>query len=67
MFAGSFCGSLSVLKSHDLGSLVIKEVLKQASVDPADVSEVVLGQVSVVLILFSKHTVLKWTCLRLFY
>lgn len=45
-FAGSFCGSLSVLKSHDLGSFVIKEVLKQASVDPADVSEVVLGQVS---------------------
>uniref|UniRef100_A0A1B6LUS4 Thiolase N-terminal domain-containing protein n=1 Tax=Graphocephala atropunctata TaxID=36148 RepID=A0A1B6LUS4_9HEMI len=41
---GSFCGSLSGLKAHDLGSIVIQEVLKRASVDPSEVSEVVLGQ-----------------------
>ncbi|XP_046669502.1 acetyl-CoA acetyltransferase, cytosolic [Homalodisca vitripennis] len=41
---GSFCGSLSTLKSHDLGSFVIKEVLKRASMDASQVSEVVFGQ-----------------------
>ncbi|XP_054272455.1 acetyl-CoA acetyltransferase, cytosolic [Macrosteles quadrilineatus] len=41
---GSFCGSLSALKSHDLGSVVIKEVLDRANLKPVDVSEVIFGQ-----------------------
>uniref|UniRef100_A0A6M2DIR2 Putative 3-oxoacyl coa thiolase n=1 Tax=Xenopsylla cheopis TaxID=163159 RepID=A0A6M2DIR2_XENCH len=41
---GAFCGSLSTLKASDLGSIVIKEVLKRANVDTKDVSEVILGQ-----------------------
>ena len=44
--AGSFLGSLSTVKSHQLGSLVIREVLARAGVDPAEVSEVIMGQVS---------------------
>ena len=44
--AGSFLGSLSTVKSHQLGSLVIKEVLARAGVDPSEVSEVIMGQVS---------------------
>ena len=43
---GSFLGALSSVKSHQLGSLVIKEVLARAGVDPAEVSEVIMGQVS---------------------
>lgn len=42
---GSFLGSLSTVNSSQLGSLVIKEVLARAGVDPADVSEVIMGQV----------------------
>ncbi|KAG7158927.1 acetyl-CoA acetyltransferase, cytosolic-like [Homarus americanus] len=42
---GSFNGGLSSLRSHELGSLVIKEALSRASVVPEDVSEVLLGQV----------------------
>ncbi|XP_063990521.1 acetyl-CoA acetyltransferase [Diachasmimorpha longicaudata] len=42
---GSFCGSLSSLKASDLGSIVIKESLQRATLDPCHVSEVVLGQV----------------------
>ncbi|XP_046746575.1 acetyl-CoA acetyltransferase, cytosolic [Diprion similis] len=41
---GSFCGSLSALKASDLGSIVIKESLKRANLEPNDVSEVILGQ-----------------------
>ncbi|XP_050441389.1 acetyl-CoA acetyltransferase, cytosolic [Adelges cooleyi] len=41
---GSFCGSLSSLKSHQLGRAVISEVLKRADVSPNDVSEVIIGQ-----------------------
>lgn len=44
-FEGSFCGSLSTLKSVDLGSLVVKEVLQRTKIDPSDVSEVIMGQV----------------------
>lgn len=46
MITGSFCGSLSSLKAHQLGSVVISEVLKRANVNKNDVSEVILGQVS---------------------
>ncbi|XP_076760685.1 acetyl-CoA acetyltransferase 2 [Xylocopa sonorina] len=42
---GSFCGSLSSVKASDLGSIVIKESLARAHIEPADVSEVILGQV----------------------
>ena len=42
---GSFNGALSSLSGSDLGAIVIKEVLKRAGVDAADVSEVIMGQV----------------------
>ncbi|XP_001371397.1 acetyl-CoA acetyltransferase, cytosolic [Monodelphis domestica] len=42
---GSFNGSLSTVPVHELGSVVIKEVLKRASVAPEDVSEVIFGHV----------------------
>ncbi|XP_021103437.1 acetyl-CoA acetyltransferase, cytosolic isoform X2 [Heterocephalus glaber] len=42
---GSFNGALSTVPVHDLGSAVIKEVLKRATLAPEDVSEVVFGHV----------------------
>jgi acetyl-CoA C-acetyltransferase len=42
---GSFNGSLSGLSAAALGEIVIKEALKRANVDAADVSEVLMGQV----------------------
>ncbi|MEJ0060735.1 MAG: acetyl-CoA C-acetyltransferase [Terricaulis sp.] len=42
---GSFGGAFAATPAHDLGAIVIKEALQRANVDPADVSEVVLGQV----------------------
>ncbi|XP_031834810.2 acetyl-CoA acetyltransferase 2 [Nomia melanderi] len=42
---GSFCGSLSSMKASDLGSIVIKESLARANINPSEVSEVILGQV----------------------
>ena len=42
---GSFNGSLSSQPAHDLGKVVIKEALTRAKVDPADVSEVIMGQI----------------------
>ncbi len=42
---GSFNGALSSLPAADLGTIVIKEVLKRAGVEAADVSEVIMGQV----------------------
>uniref|UniRef100_UPI00398E8716 acetyl-CoA acetyltransferase, cytosolic n=1 Tax=Pristiophorus japonicus TaxID=55135 RepID=UPI00398E8716 len=42
---GSFNGSLSSLAAHHLASVVIKEVLKRANIQPEDVSEVILGHV----------------------
>jgi acetyl-CoA acetyltransferase len=44
--SGSYKGSLSSLKAHEIGSLVIKEALKRADVQPEEVTEVILGQVS---------------------
>ncbi|CAI6343300.1 unnamed protein product [Macrosiphum euphorbiae] len=41
---GSFGGSLSSLKAHQLGCIVISEVLKRANVNSNEVSEVILGQ-----------------------
>ena len=43
--AGSFNGALSTLPAHDLGKIVIQEVLKRSGVSLTDVSEVILGQI----------------------
>jgi acetyl-CoA C-acetyltransferase len=42
---GSFNGSLSSVPAHELGATVISEVLKRAGVEPADVDEVIMGQI----------------------
>jgi acetyl-CoA C-acetyltransferase len=42
---GSFQGSLSSLPAPRLGAAVIQEALKRANVAPADVSEVIMGEV----------------------
>jgi acetyl-CoA C-acetyltransferase len=42
---GSFSGAFANTPAHDLGSAVIKEVLKRAKVDAGEVDEVILGQV----------------------
>jgi acetyl-CoA C-acetyltransferase len=42
---GAFSGSLSGFSAAQLGSLVIGEVLRRAKLDPAEISEVILGQV----------------------
>ncbi|XP_012615120.1 acetyl-CoA acetyltransferase, cytosolic [Microcebus murinus] len=42
---GSFNGALATVPVQDLGSTVIKEVLKRAAVAPEDVSEVIFGHV----------------------
>src|SRR5215207_3498964 len=42
---GAFSGGLSTVHAHDLGAIVIKELLKRGQVDAAEVTDVVLGQV----------------------
>jgi len=42
---GSLNGSLSSFRAHELGAVAVKEALVRAQVKPADVSEVILGQV----------------------
>jgi acetyl-CoA C-acetyltransferase len=42
---GSFNGALSSLPAHDLGSVAIRAALDEAGVAPADVDEVIMGQV----------------------
>lgn len=42
---GSLNGSLSTLRAHELGAVAVKEALNRASLQPEDVSEVILGQV----------------------
>jgi hypothetical protein len=46
ILVGSFCGAISSLPAHDLGTIVIKEAMTRAGVAPADVSEVIFGHVS---------------------
>jgi acetyl-CoA C-acetyltransferase len=41
----SFNGGLAAVPAHQLGSIVIKEALARASLQPSDISEVILGQV----------------------
>ncbi|MBF0272651.1 MAG: acetyl-CoA C-acetyltransferase [Magnetococcales bacterium] len=42
---GAFGGGLSAVPAHKLGEIAIVEALKRAGVAPADVSEVVMGQI----------------------
>ena len=42
---GTFRGSLKDLQAHELGSVVIKEALKQSNLHTKDVDELVMGQV----------------------
>jgi acetyl-CoA C-acetyltransferase len=42
---GSFGGALSSIPAHELGATVIRAALERASVDPSEVSDVVLGHV----------------------
>jgi acetyl-CoA C-acetyltransferase len=42
---GSFNGSLSALAAHELGCLAVVEAMRRAQVAPAEVDEVLLGQV----------------------
>ena len=42
---GKFGGSLAKIPAPELGAIVIKEALARAKIDPAQVSEVIMGQV----------------------
>ncbi|SJM33426.1 acetyl-CoA C-acetyltransferase [Mesorhizobium delmotii] len=42
---GSFNGAFAATPAHELGSVVIKELLSRAGVEPTEVDEVILGQV----------------------
>ncbi|HEV7258620.1 MAG TPA: acetyl-CoA C-acetyltransferase [Bosea sp. (in: a-proteobacteria)] len=42
---GAFNGAFANTPAHELGAAAIKEALKRAKVDPADVDEVILGQI----------------------
>ena len=42
---GSYKGSLKNMKSHQLGSIVIKEVLEKSKFDKSEIDEVIMGQV----------------------
>nr|XP_033795152.1 acetyl-CoA acetyltransferase, cytosolic [Geotrypetes seraphini] len=42
---GSFNGALSALPVHELGSVVMREVLKRTKIAPEEVSEVIFGHV----------------------
>ncbi|RWI08495.1 MAG: acetyl-CoA C-acetyltransferase [Mesorhizobium sp.] len=42
---GSFNGAFAAIPAHELGAVVIKELLSRAGVEPKEVDEVILGQV----------------------
>ncbi|HRD47731.1 MAG TPA: acetyl-CoA C-acetyltransferase [Caulobacter sp.] len=42
---GSFNGSLSSLPAHELGKIAIQAAVERAGISPADVDEVIMGQV----------------------
>ena len=42
---GSFNGALSSLPAHELGAVAIRAAIERAGLDPAEIEEVVLGQV----------------------
>ena len=41
---GRYMGALKEVAAYDLGALVLKEAVKRAGVDPAQLDEVILGQ-----------------------
>ena len=42
---GSFNGAFATMSAHALGAIAIKAALERAGLDPADIDEVILGQV----------------------
>lgn len=42
---GSFNGALSSVPAHDLGTVAIKAAIERAGITPADVNEVIMGQI----------------------
>jgi acetyl-CoA C-acetyltransferase len=42
---GSFKGSLKEMHAHELGAVVIKDVIKKSNLQPNEVDEVIMGQV----------------------
>ena len=42
---GTYKGSLKNMKSHALGSIVIKEILSRSKFDKDEIDEVIMGQV----------------------
>ncbi|WP_025770095.1 acetyl-CoA C-acetyltransferase [Thioalkalivibrio sp. HK1] len=42
---GAFGGGLSTLPAHELGRIAVEEALRRATVEPADVDEVIMGQI----------------------
>ena len=42
---GSFRGSLKNMQAHDLGSIVIKEVIKKSKLKPEEIDDLIMGQV----------------------
>jgi len=42
---GTFGGTLKSMKGHDLGSIVVKEIMKKSKLNVDDVDELIMGQV----------------------
>ena len=42
---GSFNGSIKEIKAHQLGSIVIREILKRSKIFHDEIDEVIMGQV----------------------
>ena len=42
---GTYNGSLKDIRAHQLGSIVINEVLKRSNINPDEVDEIIMGQV----------------------
>ena len=42
---GTFCGSLKDMQAHDLGSIVIKEVIKKSKLKLEEIDDLIMGQV----------------------
>ena len=42
---GTFDGALRLMKGHDLGSIVVKEIMKRSKLKEDDVDELIMGQV----------------------
>ena len=42
---GTFRGSLKNMQAHELGSFVVKDVLKKSNLHSDDIDELIMGQV----------------------